>query len=413
MVELMNHQREAVNWLESKEWRSLIYGDPGVGKSFIALEALRRSGAKTALVLTVASAVTQWREEIERFGLSSCAVTVTNYEKLLSSKPLFPLLWDAVIADESEKIKNPQSKTYKHFLKLQAPIRIALSGSPAPNALHELWSVVSWFSPGILGKNFYSFRAAHCLVNPFIPQQITGYRDKEKLLQTFQQFYFRITDDVLNLPEAKRRIINVSLTEEERVIYKKIHQESMVRLNDGRTLTIPNMLSEIVRLLQWVNDPREFGIEKANSKQLALRGLLLPQVKTIIFSDFASICKRNHALYGGALLVGELSAKRRQEEIERFKHDPVCLWLWGSAAGSLGLNLQIAKRIIHYSLPWTNARLRQRLGRSRRYGQTKEVEEIILLVKDTVEEKIWGIIERKKDLELKMTRRDYKESLEL
>lgn len=415
-VTLKPWQEDAVQWLAARNWRGLLALATGTGKTFTALEAARRSGSTSVLVLTTKSTVAQWEAEATRYGVP---VTVLNYEKLLDDalmRRLVATSWDMVIADECERIKNPAAKTVKRFKKIPARYRVPMSATPNPNSIHELYSCHDWLYPGALAPNFMTFRARFCVTNPYIPAQIIGYRDKEKLEETFRAAMFVVKDDVLGLPNTIRDVRWLDLAPVERVTYEKMKAEGIAKFAGGLDATIPNLLVEITRLMQFVNAQHLFAfVPRESTKEVALRAVLdSSDKKTIVFATLAETVKHLHSAYpGSVMLIGEMSSGARQDALARFKDDHACRVIFMSDAGAHGINMQHAKRVIHYSLPPHDARLRQRLGRARRMGQTDAVEEIFLIARGTVEEKLWNVIAKKRKMEEALTRGDYRQMLDL
>lgn len=410
-IELLSHQQKAVSDLAAKNYIALLLGEVGCGKTAIAIEALKRARTRYAVIFTLKSVVSQFSAEIGRFGGDRASWQVVNHEKLLDDA-FFRLLLhkppEAIIVDECEKFKNPTGRMGRRFRRLKASVKICMSATPMPNALHEAWNYISWMSPGILGKSFYEFRNSWCVVNPYVPQQILGYRNEIMLRRLIDRFIVRVEYED-NLPSGHRSVRMVELPAEERRRYLETERQSAVSLAAGGKLSIPNMLSQIIRLTQLIDDPELFG-HGAGEKESVLARLVSSGPPTIIFSESATWLERAQKKYGGALIVGRLNAGMRQEELQRFKSGKTRL-LWSSSAGGSGLNIVEATRVIHYGLPLTNAKLRQRFGRIRRIGQTEETEEVVLLAPGTVNERIWKIIERKREMEMKFAKKDYKEML--
>lgn len=425
MYNLEPHQREAVEWLKAvmgpkPAGSGLIYGDVGIGKTVITVAFVAETLPGRVLVLTTASDKDKWRSEIRKFTPELAGrYMIENYEAANSYDRMREMAAfdpDLMVCDEAEKLKNPTAKSVKKLkTHLKPRGRIALSATPTPNAAWEFWSIIDWLLPGFLGRNFFEFRLRECIMNPYIKGKIIKLRDEDAFLRKIDPFVKRIDGSVLDLPPVESSIVTVPLSSEERLEYKRIRDEGWVRMKDGMALVVPNLMVELGRLLQFVNDPQVFDWQGPESKREALLELLAASSeKTIVFSEFATLCDRMAASRPqDALIVGRLGEKARVEQLARFKDDPDCRVLWSSSAGALGLNLQHATRVIHYNLPYTNARLKQRLGRAHRYGQEKTVTEVVMLAEDTVEQRVWKIVERKRKLGEKLTRQDYKEMLEL
>ena len=413
---LKKHQEDALVWLRGRNYRGILVMAVGTGKTFTALAAVKESLSEKTLVVTTKATVTQWIDEAARFGVVE-GLNVINYEKLLNDdtfKKLEATNFDFLICDEVQKIKSPTAKTSKRIKKIKSKFKVAMSATPSPNHIHELWNVTDFLYPGSMGKSFFEFRGRHCVTNPYIPAQIVGYRNKEALISAFNENMFFVGDDVLNLPEKKRDVRWLDLLHGERVFYNTMRKEGLARFATGDMVTIPNMLVEIIRLSQYINARHLFEPAVSSKESLLAEVLSFVHKKTIVFSDFSLVCEHLHAIYKGSeIFIGRMSSKERDAALYRFKEDPTCDVIFMSSAGSAGLNMQHAKRVVHFSLPPHDAALRQRLGRARRLGQTEEVEEIFLIAKGTVEEKLWEVIQKKKSMEESITRKDYKTILEI
>ena len=215
---LMPHQRKAVDDLHAHNGVAWVSARVGAGKTPIAITYLKERGVKNALILVPKSIIKQWKEEIVKFG-GDPNWTVTNYEKLLDDdfcRALTKNMPEAIVADESTKVKSPTGKVAKRFRKLQPPIRIMLAANITPNALWELYSPLQWFVPGMLGKSFYEFRNNHCMMNPYIPQMIVGYKNPDYLMNQINNYTVRVDwDGKGELPEATREIIPVEMRPDE------------------------------------------------------------------------------------------------------------------------------------------------------------------------------------------------------
>lgn len=408
-IKLKPHQTEAVKKMHEKNGIFWLKGRVGCGKTVISIAYLQEVQAQKILVLAPKSIITQWENEIKKFYTGTAQWRVINYEKLLKDEVMRSLLShmpDAIIADEITKIKSGSGKISKRFRKLQSRYRIGLAANLLPNNLGEMYSPVSWFNPGSLGDSFLKFQQRFCIFNPYIPQQVIAYRDEDKLIAYLKRF----TVDVDwtgegELPEATREIVRVEMTEKEKKLYSHLRDECLLELRDGGRITIPNVLSKLTRLVQLINDPELFSLP-AGSKQAALETILHSICgRAIIFSEHSQVLTRLQKRHGGILYTGIMTARARTAALEAFLGSE--RYLWSSASGSRGLNLQNhAQTVIHYGLPYNEEAIRQRFGRVNRLGQTEPVKEIVLLTSGSCDERIWSIIESKKKLEKKFTREE-------
>ena len=426
MITLDPHQRAAVKWLHEHGGRGLLHMDAGTGKTYASLQYLEESVAKNILIFCPSILKKQWAEEIKKFTGDDALVIegtkdqrrklwatpsrfkVVNYELLThDEKEIIKLDPDAVVADESHMLKSPTSKRYKRFRKLRPFIRIAMSGTPVPNALHEAWTTIDWISPGCLHKNFWTFKQFECYLHPEIRGLILGYRDKAKIQRVIERHSIRITRDVLNLPERKQTIIWVDITPAERKLYDQIKKEARLVVAGEERFTVPNILVEIGKLRQLLDDPESLGVTGDCSKRDVLGDVLSSGGKTIIFGGFKHCIRRLARRHKGVSIYGGQPARERDRALRVFKTEPDIRLLFSTSAGQYGLNLQEARRVIHYGVPWNWARIDQRTSRAHRRGQEQEVEEVFILARDTIDEKMWAMVNRKRKLGESFTRDDY------
>lgn len=423
---LLDHQSKAADEFLRRDGRMLLWADVGTGKTAIAVECAKRVRSWNILYLApailkeqVASEFRAWWPEADvqviggtrtsrrRQWALPADVRVMNYETLLTDVEIVrKLVPDFVVVDECQRFAAPSSKTLKAFRKLSPRYRLAMSGTPAPNAIHELWNMCDWVSPGLFHDSFWQFRARECRVHPAFPK-ILGYYDRERVVSKFMSVVHRIRrEDVLSLPPLVEIRIPVALPKPEREVYDALRNELVLRLTDGTTLNVPNVLALLMRLRQLVDCPEAIGIKGPSAKEKALGELLdsISSRKIIVFSELAAAARSLHARYGGLLVEGETPQADRENIFEQFRMDSDRL-LFMTSAGTYGVNLQVADTVINYGLPWNDARLEQRVARAWRYGQDKPVTSYRLIAEGTVDEKMERMIEKKR----KMTVEELKE----
>ena len=429
MITLDAHQREAVDWLKSRSGQGLVYADAGTGKTFISVAFALESELRKVLIVCPATLKLQWQAEIKKFCGEDAVVIdgsaserrvkwrtgarfhIANYEILYSdSLEVDKFNPDAVIADECHMVNSPTAKRTKAFKRIKSPIRIALSGDPFPNGPWEAYSVMDWIKPGILGANWWSFRAGWCQMHPHIKQAIVGIRDKEAFRRTISPLIHRIHKEevLVDLPGKKEVFEWVELGDLERKAYEQLEKELRVIVEGKEKLTVTNLLSLILRLRQMIDEPEVFGVEVRPAKQEKLDIIVKDGRKTLIFTEFSALAHSLSTRYKCPLIAGNVTLPDRNKAVEKFMNDEDCRILVSTAAGGYGLNLTAATRVIHFGLPYNNARVNQRVSRAWRRGQTEEVEEVYLLARRTVDEKILKIVERKKDHEKKFSKSELK-----
>lgn len=441
----MPHQIDAVAFFRERGGRALFYHDPGVGKTFAACEVIRRclhaNGLKiinaitndkpdptihlprflsaSILIICPASLVAQWKVEMARYlSPEEMACTqVINYEKLAIEKYGKPLVADEyllIVADECQKIISPTAKTTKVFKKLKTKYKLALSGTPAPNAEWELWSLLDWFAPGVMGDNFYKFKQQHCNLHPMF-HTILGLRAPERFRKIVAQFVHRVhKEDVLHdLPERHTSTVYVTCSDAHRKAYDAMRETLLAEVN-GEKITISNALALISYLRKAVDCPVEVGIALESPKLKAVHICLEYDAQpTIVFVEHkataravAHMIESSDVLnMNSAIITSDTSLKERAAICSAFQNGEIDV-LIGTSALATGLNLQRCTRVIHMSYPWNGSRIDQRVARAWRHGQEHEVEEIFICCKDTIDTKIAGLIASKRKIEGRYTRQE-------
>lgn len=419
-MNLLPHQRESADEFVRRGGRMLLWADTGTGKTATAIECAKLVGAKRVLYLAPSILKAQIKKEVDAWWPESNTLVVSgakgtrkyiwnsgrsflisNYEQLLhDEKEVLAYNPDFVIVDECQRFAAPTSKTLKIFRKLNPRYRLAMSGTPAPNHLHEFWNMTDWVSPGHFHNSFWQFRARECMMNPNFPA-IIGYFDKMRMQKKFMSQIHRVRrEDVLQLPPLTEVRIECELSKDQREVYEKLKEELVLELGNGQLLTVPNMLALIMRLRQMAGMPRVLGVAVDSAKQKKLAELLgaISSRKTIVFTEFSSVARALSAEYAAeALMVtGDTPQKDRDAIFERFRTDKDVRLLFLTSAAKYGVNLQAADTVIHYDSPWNEAGMDQRNARAWRYGQEKEVTSYRLVALKTVDEKMEKMVAGKK-----------------
>ena len=410
---LMGYQKVGVRFLVDVESGLLAY-DVGTGKTLMSFAVAEHIRAEKILVVCPNTLKFSWKEEASKWDISGVVIIngtsaerfrlwnspgkyfVVNYEALLRDSEPFMMDWDLVIADEAVRLKNPSAKITKTMMKLRSKRRIAMTGTPVANNPLDIFSILNWCRPGELGS-YWDFQNRYCIKNHW--NAIVAYQNLDELATRISPMFIRKTKEEV-LPELQpitRVDLPVVLSKEEKRIYEAIRRELLFELKDHETnkimlASLGNAITRLVRLKQITDDVRLIGEASARSSKLETLAEKLEELgeeKAIVFTQFAEmILLLNNRLttYNPALIYGEMSAEDRQKEVERFRNDSKCKVLLSTEAGGEGLNLQCATLVFHFDLAWSISKMRQRVGRVHRKGQTKPVFEYFLVAEGTVDE---------------------------
>lgn len=418
-MDLMPHQRAALERLDEAGGCQLLNLCPGAGKTLIALSHINVPSLGATLRTLIVCPVTltsTWDQEAHKwFDLSVMQakgrkedrlavyeqgwLVAVGYETFrMDFEHIMKQQWDMLICDESHKLKSPTAQVTKKMMKLakKVPRRILLSGTPLVNSWIDMWSQIEIVHPGALYGNFYAFRSMHAIMPvPGIPM-IRGWRGVDQIKEKIAPYIFTVPKEEIQaaLPPVTFVDVPVELTPKEKKAYAEIRDEFRVELEEAEDLTIANALVKVGRLRQCVNGVHAFGIEDEGSKLKALKELLetLQGEHVIIFSMYAQTCDR----YAAALATDQVitgATTGRDEVIGKWRRAGGPLIL--SGAGEAGLNLQDACYVIQVEPPWTRASQDQRVGRSWRTGQKRPVTVYSLLATDSVDYGVKKMIEKK------------------
>jgi len=423
---LYPYQREGMLHLAFGE-RALLADEMGLGKTIQAIAAcalLHHLGkAQRVLVVTPASLKSEWEEQIARFTTlgqrlifgprSSRAkyyadssppfFTIVNYEQVVSdgmdiNARLKP---DIVVLDEAQRIKNWATKTAQAIKRLESRYAFVLTGTPIENRIDELYSIVDFLDPALLGplfrfnRDFYHFDENG---RPADYKNLAGLREKIRPVLLRRRKHHVETE----LPARSDRHHFVKLTDAMRAEYEdyKLSVSQLVLKSLRRPLTKKeqDLMMILLAMMRMICDSP--SIIKGHDcedcpKMDELAGIIDealsdPDVKIIIFSEWEGMLKKVRAWadkngIGYAWHTGSVPQQKRRGEINAFRNDPDCRLFLSTDSGGVGLNLQNASVVVNCDLPWNPARLEQRIARAWRKNQTRPVTVVNLVAEDTLE----------------------------
>ncbi|MBD9398499.1 DEAD/DEAH box helicase [Pseudomonas sp. PDM11] len=427
-AQLRDYQVDGFNWLARlAHWGvgACLADDMGLGKTVQTLALLLlRAGQGPQLVVAPTSVALNWLTEARRFaptlqlrnysqqrnleGLGPRDLVIVSYGLLQQDADTFAAVnWTSVVIDEAQAIKNAQTKRSQAAMALQADFRLVATGTPLENHLGELWNLMRFINPGLLGSQ-ESF--AQRFANPIENCNAGARRALKQLIQPF--VLRRLKSQVLDeLPPRTEISYSVPLSDDEMHQYEALRQQAVEKLNtaDGEERQALQMLAEITRLRRFCCHPSLVmpGSPLASSKLKAFQAivseLLENRHKALVFSQFVdhlAIVRRWLDEQGIAYqyLDGSTPAKARQAAMEAFQEGDGDIFLISLKAGGSGLNLTAADYVIHLDPWWNPAVEDQASDRAHRMGQQRPVTIYRLVTENTIEQQIVALHARKRDL---------------
>lgn len=437
---LRDYQLRGLAWLDRMTSLGLggcLADDMGLGKTvtLIALHLHRAQQAPT-LVICPASLLGNWHREINRFapgvpvrrfhgtdrtlGEQDGGFVLTTYGTMRSSATqLAAHTWGLVVADEAQHVKNPHSSTAKALRTIPAPARVALTGTPVENNLSELWALLDWTTPGLLGP-LKAFRARHARIveNTGTAAGLGNEEAVERLSRLVRPFLLRRKKSdpgiAPELPPKTETDHPVSLTREQATLYEAAVRETMAQIEAAEGIARRGLVMKLLASLKQVcNHPAQYLKEEptrltGRSGKLALLDELLDTIlsedsSVLIFTQYVTMAKLLSAHLASRaipsqLLHGGTPVAERERMVDRFQSGEVPVFLLSLKAAGTGLNLTRAAHVIHYDRWWNPAVEEQATDRAYRIGQTQPVQVHRLIAEGTVEDRIAELLESKRAL---------------
>ena len=435
---LREYQVVGFKWLKTLAeygFGGILADDMGLGKTLEVLTLLltAKKSKISSIVVAPASLIYNWKEEAEKFAPSLKVLTISgnaeervqliptikDYDLVVTSYPLIRndidlyenIEFEYCFLDEAQHIKNPNTVNSKSVRRIQSKHYFALTGTPIENSLTELWSIFDFIMPSYLGSH-----------NSFMEEyenEIIKEDNKERLedlTRRIKPFVLRrLKQEVLKeLPDKIETKVLNEMTEEQTKVYlayldkaKKEVKEQLEK--EGFAKSQFKILSILTRLRQICCDPSLFLENyKGDSGKLTMLGELVTQLlegehRIVIFSQFTSMLDIIQQMLeemkvGYYRLDGSTKVEDRLDLVNSFNKGEKSVFLISLKAGGTGLNLTGADTVIHYDPWWNPAVEEQATDRAYRIGQEKVVQAIKLITKGTIEEKIYELQQKKKDL---------------
>jgi superfamily II DNA or RNA helicase len=430
---LRPYQKQGVYWmhfLAENGFCGILADEMGLGKTVQALAFMGTLRGR-CLVVAPSSLLINWQREAERFLPQKRVLVLSGPDRharewaqadiLITSYPLLRLdsarfageQFDAVVLDEAQHIKNPESQAAQAAFRLRADRRFVLTGTPVENSVRDVWSLMHFLMPGYLGtradfKERYEQPVA----------EDPGGPEHRRMVQRLSPFLLRRTKKAVapELPDKIEQVVWCELSPVQREAYAKL--VDMSRREVGKADELKNkskarmlMLTALLRLRQACNDLRLLGEDfltqddSASGKLDALGELVSEALegghRLLLFSQFSSMLDLlQRWLEARQIEFCRLdgSTRDRTAQVDRFQTGGVPVFLISLKAGGVGLTLTAADTVVHFDPWWNPAVEAQATDRAHRIGQKSVVTSYKFITRGTVEEKILQLQDRKKSL---------------
>jgi superfamily II DNA or RNA helicase len=437
---LRPYQEHGFHWLHYLSeigWGGILADDMGLGKTVQALSYLHHyrvtHGKLHALVVCPTTLMFNWENEIKKFTplltyyihhggertrnkeeFEKAEVIITTYGTLRSDiKLLVDLKLDYVVLDESQAIKNPSSKVTKAACLLNAKHRVCLSGTPLQNNTFDIFAQMNFLNPGMLGSIEF-FRQEFA-----IPIDKFGEADrKDHLRKLLFPFILRRTKEQVakDLPDKTETILYCEMDDEQRNIYDAYRNDFRNKIlgtieQQGIQKSQLTILQGLMKLRQICDSPAILNeTEKYPNHSIKLEEIgreiteNISNHKALVFSQFLGMLalikeKLKELEVDFEYFDGSTTAIERERAIQRFQNDENCrVFLISLKAGGVGLNLTAADYVYIVDPWWNPAVEQQAIDRTHRIGQTKNIFAYRMICKDTIEDKILQLQDKKRML---------------
>lgn len=442
-AELRTYQKIGYKWLRTLEqykMGGILADDMGLGKTIQLLAVIlsyvqkNKGNVKPSIIICPSSLALNWYNEIQKFTptlkalvisddylerkrkieeIGKYQVIITSYDSLKRDIDLYEnYCFKYVVADEAQYIKNNNTKNSKAIKTINAETKFALTGTPIENSLSELWSIFDFIMPGYLYK-YKKFKELY--ETPIIKEQNEDVMNKLK--KQIEPFVLRRTkgEVLTELPDKTVTILNNEMSEEQYNIYMsymaQARKEIMSQIDiNGFEKSQIKILSLLMRLRQICCHPklflREYEGESSKLNQCIeiIQDAVLGGHKILLFSSYTSMFeiieeKLKNIGVKYLKLTGQTKVGERIELVDKFNtNENIKVFLISLKAGGTGLNLTGADMVIHYDPWWNLSAENQATDRTYRIGQKRNVQVYKLITKNSIEEKIYELQQKKAKL---------------
>lgn len=434
------HQVEGMEFARDKRGVMLAM-DMGTGKTRTTIDLIRERGHKFTLVVCPLSVVQVWPKQFAMFApgvkvlaldqgtvaqkqtrmaeffrdcyrTGGAGVVVINYESVWRSpmaEYLMRIPLECLVLDECHRIKSHDGKASVFLGRLaqRIPWRIGLTGTPIPHSPLDLYGQFRALAPHVFGLNYFAFKARYAVLGGYENKQVVGYKNEEEMNRKFYDHSFRVTKEVLDLPEALHDSRLCRLSTKALKVYQALENDLRAEVEKGE-ITAGNALVKLLRLQQITGGSVGVdggGVEKVDeSKAMALEDILsdLGALEPVVV-----FCRFHHDLD----VVRDLCAKidrpfyelsGRMNRLHEWSNPDIPNYGQVLAvqiqSGGVGVDLTRARYCVYYSLGFSLAEYLQSLARVHRPGQTKTVYYLHLIAEGTVDELVYQRLQERADV---------------
>jgi SNF2 family DNA or RNA helicase len=412
----------------------------GTGKTLVAFMVLLERKAKRTLILSPLRVVPVWVTQLERHvdiplvvvALDDSVSSVKKKQELAAEKMRLAeargvpfvciinydsfwrepfnewaekLRWDLFIMDEAHRIKAPGGKASLACkrMRLRALVRLGMTGTPMPHGPMDSYGVVRPLDQTIFGPSFAAFRQKHAVLGGYQNKQIVGFQKLDELEKALARIMFRVGKEVLDLPPETHVTYHCELVGEAARVYHDLEEDFVAQVRNG-VVTAANAMVKLLRLQQVTGGcvPTDDGVgHRIDTSKQKLLADTLEDIGTdepvVVFCRFHADLDAIHEACQ-SLGYNSLELSGRHDELARWQAGEAQVLAVQISAGGVGVDLTRARYSIYYSLSFSLGEYDQSLSRVHRPGQTRPVEHIHLVARNTVDTKIMRALEKRAEV---------------
>ena len=446
------HHQKQCYWFSKELSGAGLLMDMGTGKTKVAVDLIVNSDDKKVLIICPDKVVRVWPKEFEKhsgkeFKVVPCevrgkrisvedkaaiaeaayeeneqVVIVVNYESAWRNSMgefIKNAQWDRIVLDESHRAKQWDGKLGKFVGDLKATRKNILTGTVMPHSPMDVFSQYKFLDPGVFGTNFYRFRNRYAVMGGYMSKQIVGYQNQEEMHDKIYSIAFRVTKDILDLPEENHIIRDFDMNDEAWYYYDQANSELGIMLGEDRVKT-DIVLVQLLRMQQitsgYLPVMEEYEDDEGKIKQRLLRVEKIDSGKAELLEEIIEdidehepvvvFCRFQHDLDEIKAVAekldrtyGEISGRSKSALSDKAEmQDGIQIAGVQIQAGGVGIDLTRSRYGIYYSVGFSLGDYEQSLARIHRPGQTKPVIYYHLVAGATIDETVYGNLAAKRDV---------------